>query len=140
MGVLAKPDLVFENRWLNRLYTSLGIDNTHQFILICGFTLLLIYLLKNLFAAFMVWLQLRFVWSTLLSISQRLLEKYIYRPYCYFLTRNTSEIQRNLLSEMNHVVNGVMMPATRLIAQSIMAGCILALLCCSGITRSWRDL
>ncbi|MEN8106973.1 MAG: ATP-binding cassette domain-containing protein [Pseudomonadota bacterium] len=128
MGVLAQPDLVFENRWLNRLYTALGVDDTHQFILICGFTLLLIYLLKNLFAAFMVWLQLRFVWGTLLSLSQRLLEKYIYRPYHYFLTRNTSEIQRNLLSEMTHVVNGVMMPVTRLITQSIMAGCILALL------------
>jgi ABC-type bacteriocin/lantibiotic exporter with double-glycine peptidase domain len=128
MGVLAQPDLVFENRWLSRLYTTLGFDDAHQFILICGFALLLIYLLRNLFAAFMVWLQLRFVWGTLLSLSSRLLEKYIYSPYQYFLTRNTSEIQRNLLAEMNHIVNGVMMPATRLITQSIMAGCILALL------------
>jgi ABC-type bacteriocin/lantibiotic exporter with double-glycine peptidase domain len=128
MGVLAQPDLVFENRWLSRLYTTLGFDDAHQFILICGFALLLIYLLRNLFAAFMVWLQLRFVWGTLLSLSSRLLEKYIYSPYQYFLTRNTSEIQRNLLAEMNHIVNGVMMPATRLITQSIMASCILALL------------
>jgi ABC-type bacteriocin/lantibiotic exporter with double-glycine peptidase domain len=128
MGVLSQPDLLFENRLLSRLYTDLGIDNTHQFILICGVTLLLIYLLRNLFAAFMVWLQLRFVWGTLLSLSERLLEKYIYRPYHYFLTRNTSEMQKNLLSEMNHIVNGVMMPATRLITQSILAGCILALL------------
>lgn len=128
MAILAQPDLVYENRWLNRLYTAVGIDDTHTFILISGFTLLLIYLLKNLLAAFTVWLQLRFVWGTLLSLSQRLLEKYIYSPYQYFLTRNTSEIQKNLLSEMNQIVNGVMMPATRLITQSIMAGCIIALL------------
>ena len=128
MGILAQPDLVLENRWLSRLYHALGFDDSHKFILICGFALLLIYLLRNVFAAFMVWLQLRFVWGTLLSLSGRLLEKYIYSPYQYFLTRNTSEIQRNLLAEMNHIVNGVMMPATRLITQSIMAGCILALL------------
>jgi len=128
MGILAQPDLVFENRWLNRLYIALDADDTHQFILICGFTLMLIYLLRNLFAAFMVWLQLRFVWGTLLSLSQRLLEQYIYSPYQYFLTRNTSGIMRNLLSEMNQIVNGVIMPATRLITQSVMAGCILALL------------
>ncbi len=128
MGLLAKPDLVFENRWLSRLYILMGIDDAHQFILICGFTLLLIYLLRNLFAAFMAWLQLRFVWGTLLSLSNKLLEKYIYNPYQYFLTRNTSEMQRNLLSEMDQIVNSVILPATRLITQSIMAGCILALL------------
>jgi ATP-binding cassette, subfamily B, bacterial PglK len=128
MGVLAQPDLVFENRWLNRLYTALGADDTHKFILICGFMLLLIYLLRNLFSAFMVWLQLRFVWGTQLTVSQRLLERYIYSPYQYFLIRNTAELQSNLLSEMNNLVNGVMMPATRFITQSIMASCILALL------------
>ena len=128
MGLLAQPDLVFENRWLSRLYILTGIDDTHHFILICGFTLLLIYLIRNLFAAFMVWLQLRFVWGTLLSLSNKLLEKYIYSPYQYFLTRNTSEMQRNLLSEMDQIVNSVILPATRLITQSIMAGCILALL------------
>ncbi|MGB5260814.1 MAG: ATP-binding cassette domain-containing protein [Gammaproteobacteria bacterium] len=128
MGVLAQPDLVFENRWLNRLYTALGFDDAHQFILVFGFTLLLIYLLRNLFAAFMVWLQLRFVWGTLRSLSNKLLEMYIYSPYQFFLTRNTAEIQRNLLSEMNQIVNGVMLPATRLITQSIMAVCILVLL------------
>jgi ATP-binding cassette subfamily C protein len=128
MGVLAQPDLVLENRWLNRLYTAFDVADTHTFILICGFTLLLIYLLRNLLAAFMVWLQLRFVWGTQLSLSQKLLEKYIYSPYEYFLTRNTSELQRNLLSETNHLVTGVLLPATRFITQSVMAGCILALL------------
>lgn len=128
MGVLSQPDLLFENRLLSQLYSVLEVDDTHQFILICGVTILLIYLLRNLFAAFVVWLQLRFVWGTMRSLSERLLKKYIYRPYHYFLTRNTSEMQRNLLSEMNHIVNGVMMPATRLITQSILAGCILTLL------------
>ena len=128
MGVLAQPDLVLENRWLNRLNTLLGIGDTHKFILICGFTLLLIYLLRNLLAGFMVWLQLRFVWGTQLSLSQKLLERYIYSPYVYFLTHNTSELQRNLLSETNHLVTGVMLPATQLITQSVMAACILALL------------
>jgi ABC-type multidrug transport system fused ATPase/permease subunit len=128
MGLLAKPDLVFENRWLNKLYNATGADDIHQFILLCGFTLLLVYLLRNLFASFMVWLQLRFVWGTHLSLSQRLLENYIYRPYHYYLTHNTSEIQKNLLSELGHIINGVMLPATRLITQSIMAICILSLL------------
>jgi ABC-type bacteriocin/lantibiotic exporter with double-glycine peptidase domain len=128
MGVLAQPELVFENRWLNRLYNALGFDDPHQFILVCGVTLLLIYLIKNAFAAFVVWLQQRFVWGTLLSLSNKLLETYIYSPYQFFLTRNTSEIQRNLISEMDHVINSVMMPATRIITQSIMAICILALL------------
>ena len=90
--------------------------------------MLLIYLLRNAFAAFMVWLQLRFVWGTLLSLSNKLLEMYIYSPYEYFLTRNTSEIQRNLLSEVNQVVTGVIFPAIQLTTQSIMATCILALL------------
>lgn len=32
MGVLAQPDLVFENRWLSQLYTTPGFDDAHQFI------------------------------------------------------------------------------------------------------------
>ena len=128
MGLLAQPDKVLENHWLKLLYDALGFDDAQQFILVCGFALLLIYLLRNAFAAFMVWLQLRFVWGTLLSLSKKLLEIYIYSPYQYFLTRNTAEMQRNLLSEVNQIVSGVILPATQLITQSIMAVCILALL------------
>ena len=128
MGLLAQPDLVFENHLLSRLYYGLGFEDSYKFILIGGFALLLIYLLRNAFAAFMVWLQLRFVWGTLRSLSIKLLEIYIYSPYQYFLIHNTTEIQRNLLSETNQIVNGVILPATQLITQSIMAVCILALL------------
>ena len=37
MGALAQPEMIFENRWLNRLYNALGVEDTRQFILFSGF-------------------------------------------------------------------------------------------------------
>jgi len=128
MGMLTRPELIHTSRPLSYLYEEFGFETDRMFLLVSGVVLLFVYLLRNVFAAFTLWLQLKFAWDALYSISQRLLKTYIYLPYSYFLTHHTSTLERNLLSEISHVLNGVLLPITDLITQTIMVICILLLL------------
>lgn len=128
MGVLSQPSLIEGNQWYQRAYTYFEVESDKQFIVLIGLGLLAVFLIRNLFSVFVVWLQLRFCWDVLYSISSRLLKRYLYLPYTYFLTNNSARIKKNMLSEMRHLLNGVIMPAMQLITNSIIALSIFGLL------------
>lgn len=128
MRLLSDPALISEHEPLAAAYQALGADNPTQFLVFAGIGLLAVYLFKNAFAVFTVWLQLRFVWNVLRSLTQRLLDSYLSMPWTWHLGRNSSDLQKNLLSEANHVVNGVVMPAIQLMTNTVVLCAILALL------------
>ena len=104
MAVLTNPDVVETNRWFNESYKyskKFGIENKDQFLIVIGglvFTLLLISLF---FKALITYLQLRFVNLTGYNISKRLIEGYLNQPYSWYLNRNSADLGKNILSEVN---------------------------------------
>ncbi len=71
------------------------------------------------------------------SLSMRLLEQYLARPYGYFLTNNTSELGKNLLTEVSEVVNGVLQPCMQLVARGVLSVFIVVFL---AVVSPWLAL
>jgi ABC-type multidrug transport system fused ATPase/permease subunit len=128
MGLLAQPELIQQNRWLHATYQTLGFQSSERFILFAGFTLLGIFIFKNSFGVFVIWLEQRFVWGNLYTLSKRLVAEYLGAPYDYYLTHHTSDLKKNVLAELNNVVAGVMLPSVRLVTHGTVALFILGLL------------
>lgn len=128
MGLLTQPEIVEQNRWLNLAYTSLGFTEPQRFLIFAGACLLGIFLFKNAFATFAVWLQLKFSWGVFYSLSTRLVTKYLNMPYTFFLTQNTSELEKNLVMEVGNTIMGMVQPAINLVTHGIIALAILGLL------------
>ena len=53
------------------------------------------------------------------SISKRLVENYLRQPYSWFLNRNSADLGKTILSEVNQVIGGGMAPLLDLIAKVI---------------------
>ena len=128
MSVLTNPQLIETNVYLNTFYTALNLDDHQQFQFILGlmvFALLVISLAVN---ALTTYLQLRFTMMREYSVSKRLIEGYLHQPYTWFLSRNSADLGKTLLSEINHVISHCAIPITNIIAQGVVAASLLLLL------------
>lgn len=61
--------------------------------------LVVIYLLKNVFLAFLAWQQSHFIFDVQKEVSQRLFNTYMHQPYVFHLQRNSAQLIRNVTIE-----------------------------------------
>jgi ABC-type multidrug transport system fused ATPase/permease subunit len=128
LAVLSNPEIIQTNNVLSKFYTVTAASNQTQFLFVLGFSVLAILLTSNSFSAFTNWLLLRFVYFQGHELSCRLLQQYLYQPYSFFLNNNSSDLIKNIISEVHRVVVGVMIPLMQIISRTIIALCILVLL------------
>jgi len=69
-----------------------------------------VFLLKNLFLAFLAWWQTRFAFSVQANLSQRLFALYLRQPYSFHLQRNSAHLLRNATDEVSIFTNSAMLP------------------------------
>jgi len=128
LSIVSDPGMIQENEILNWLYNSLGFQSKNRFLLFSGIVVLVIITLSNVFAAITMWGLNRFAWMRNHTLSRRLLKRYLYSPYSFFLNKNTSELGKNTLDEVRQVINGVLRPGLNMVAKGIVSLAIFALL------------
>jgi ABC-type multidrug transport system fused ATPase/permease subunit len=110
------------------LYHGLNFQSYRSFLIFCGFGALGVLLVGNLFTMYTSWQLMRFSWDVYHSLSERLLTFYLLKPYTFFLNRNTSELGKNVLSEVSEVIRGTVVPSMQVIARLATVLFIFALL------------
>jgi len=128
MNIVMQPEIIESNRWLNWLYNSLGFTNVNSFIIFIGILMLLIIIIGNLTSALATWLKIRFVWSKNHNISSTLLKKYLSLPYVYFLTQNTADLSKNILSEAGVLTSSYILPLIDIVIKGFVVIGILSIL------------
>lgn len=117
--VAADPPSVQENVYLSWAYETLGFTDTNPFLIALGFAALSAMIVSNAFIILTTWVLFRYAWEPNHTLSYRLLKSYLYRPYEYFLTRNSSELEKSILEEMKGVVNGMLIPGLQRMVKGI---------------------
>lgn len=84
--------------WIYFLYPE--VTNT-SVLLFAGAAIIVIYILKNLFALFIAYIQNSFAAGFQRENSVKMLESYLRRPYQFFLNTNSSIILRGISSDVN---------------------------------------
>ncbi len=128
MSIIMQPEIIESNRWLSWVYSSFGFTSVNRFIIFIGFLMLLFIIIGNLTSALATWLKVRFVWRKNHNISSALLKKYLSMPYVYFLTQNTADLSKNILSEVNVLTHDFILPLIEIMVKSFVAIGILSML------------
>lgn len=110
MTVLAAPGNIDTNPLLSSVYNMLSFSTHESFLLFLGVVVLCMLVVNNCFTAFITWRIFEFSWMRNHSLSHRLLHKYLHQPYVFFLNRNTSELEKNIMDEVRVVVVGIFNP------------------------------
>ncbi len=128
MQLVADPGVLDGDGWQADLYTRFGFESPESALFAAGLVLLGIIAFNNGSNALTIWFMHRFAWGLNHRFSTRLLAGYLNQPYPFFLGRNTADLNRTLLGEVNSVVTGVVLPALQVAARSIAALLIVLLL------------
>jgi ABC-type multidrug transport system fused ATPase/permease subunit len=128
LAALASPDLAASDPRLAKLQALLGAHEPSAFLAVLGGIVLLILVMANAFSAASTWLMLRFANRQGHALGVRLLASYLAKPYAFYLSRHTAELQKNVFAEVYRVTSGVLIPAAQIVAKLSVAALISALL------------
>ena len=129
--VLVNPTLIETNTILIKMFqisTNFGVENNQQFLAALGILVFVLLTTSLAFKALTTYAQIRFIHMRGYSIGKRLFEGYIKQPYSWFLDNHSSELGKNILSEISQVVGGGINPLIELIAKGAVAITIITLL------------
>jgi hypothetical protein len=124
VAVLSKPELVETNKMLGVAYKfsqNFGVNTNNKFLFILGLFSFLIFVFSMIFKSVALYVQLRFIVMRECTLSQRLLEGYVRQPYAWFLNRNSSELGKNILSEVSRFITFALLPMITFISNFILA-------------------
>ena len=131
MAVLTNPDLIETNDALNIMFKAssiFGVENNQQFLFALGFLLFAFLIISLIFKALTTYAQVRFVQMRNFSITKKLVEGYLHQPYTWFLSHNSAELGKTILSEVGNVVTNGIGPLMEVIAKGMVATALIILL------------
>jgi ATP-binding cassette, subfamily B, bacterial PglK len=128
LSILTNPEIIHDNKILNWLYQMLGFQSNNRFLVFTGIVVLVILVISNLLVFLNNWGLQRFAWMRSYTVSRRLLINYLYQPYEFFLNQNSTNLGKNILSEVQVVVKGVVVPMLEIFSRGVVAIFIFVLL------------
>lgn len=128
LAVLARPEVIFENQYLHWAYQHFGFTSNKDFMVTLGLLSIVMVVSSSLFKTVTLHLVNRFAFFLRHNLSARLLERYLHQPYEYFLQNNSSILSRNVLSELDQLLNGLIKPVSQMLAQGAVVLAMLGLL------------
>lgn len=101
IGVLTDLDFVNSYPSLSSMIGDPGEVSRNTLIVGAMLSLIGIYLFKAVFLSYLAWRQARFVSGVEAHLSERLFTMYLRQPYTFHLQRNSAQLIRNVISEVN---------------------------------------
>lgn len=128
LSVLGTPEKVYSNQYLNAVYSFFEFENTRSFMVFLGVFAFLMLLLSATIRSVTHYAQFRFSNMRRHSIGQKLLRKYLHQPYSFFLSRNSSEVSKVILSETDLAIQQAILPSLKLLTNIILSASIILFL------------
>lgn len=128
LRVLADPASVSNDGILSAVYDRLGFESPYYFQVALAVVVAAVVVVGLVVKAGGAYALIRFAAMRSSSISSRLLGAYLRQPYAWFLERNSSEVGKNILNEVEALVNRVLTPLLRMIANTMLVLAIVAFL------------
>lgn len=120
INVIMNPDIIQQNKWLSLLFNKGHFTSINFFIFFLGIAVFLVVILSSAISAITTWAKTRFTLGKNHSLSRRLLTVYLSQPYEFFLQKNSSELGKNVLSEINQLTSQLILSFFDIIINGLM--------------------
>lgn len=110
ISIIMNPSIISKNVILINLYSFFNLDSHISFLTILGLIVFVLLIFSNTYAAFIFWWITRFVQFQSYRLSKKIFNNYLSQSYIFFLNRNSSDLSKNVLNEVNRVIIGVVYP------------------------------
>ncbi|MCF2674256.1 ABC transporter ATP-binding protein [Fusobacterium varium] len=104
MAMVINQNIIFENRYLKLIYNFFSFENTKNFIIYFGITIVIIFLIKNILNIFFNCILVSFSRNSYYQFTCKLMENYLKYPYQNFIKKNSNDLMKNITTEANMLV------------------------------------
>ncbi|MBC2717410.1 MAG: ABC transporter ATP-binding protein [Desulfobacteraceae bacterium] len=128
ISVAINPQKILQYEAAEAVFGFLGITTSRDILLWGCFSLLLIFTIKTGYLCLQYYFQVRYVQNRRFRLTRRLFSAYMSAPYQFHIQRNSAELFRNTILEVNEIMVKVLMPLLNLTMQGMIMVAILVLL------------
>jgi ABC-type multidrug transport system fused ATPase/permease subunit len=129
LGAVEHVDVSRLAAWfLSPVYNWFGFETRENFLIFLGFVVLGCVITTGALKMLATWAMLTFTSRTSYSLSRRLFKEYLHRPYSWFLGQHSAELGKSVLSEVDQVIGGALLPTLQLINHVIFLLFLIAML------------
>ena len=128
LGVLTSPDTVYNQPFLQPLFSFFGIAAPEELLLPVTVAFMLAALLAGGMRLFQLWANTRLSFAIGADLSINLYRRTLCQPYSVHVGRNSSEIINAVATKVNAVITYVIVPFATLISSSIIMVAIMVTL------------
>lgn len=128
VAIVADPERVMEVAVLEPVINLLEISNSQDLLLWGSAALIVVFLIKGLYIVLFNYIEAKFIYRRRYYVSRRMMTAYMQAPYTFHLQKNTAELLRNILNEVNVLSNIILTNLLKMSREGVMTISILILL------------
>jgi len=105
--LISEPDNFFELfPFINDSFSG----NQSNFFIIASFSLIVLFLIKNIFVSYVNYLKNKISFNQQVSLGHKLFKTYINADWNFHINKNSAELLRNVNNEIQIIINNVLIP------------------------------
>ena len=102
VSVVMQEDIIETNELVGEICEVFHIYSERNFLICCIILLVLVFIFKDLYLIFQIYVQNRLIYNNKFRVQQRLMNTYLNRGYEYYLNANSGEIVRVVQQDVNN--------------------------------------
>lgn len=99
------PKELMGNERIKKILQIIQIDNEFEFVILVTLTVIVFYLLKNVYLVLTAYWQQKYRCNVQKYVSVSVLNSYLHCPYSFFIKNNSSELLRNVINDADGLMN-----------------------------------
>jgi len=103
VSVVMQENIINTNPLVGGISRLLHIQTNRGFLIFCVLLLIFVFIFKDLYLVFEIYMQNRFVYHNRFRMQQRLMNVYLNRGYEYYLNASSGEIVRVVQQDVHYV-------------------------------------
>ncbi len=120
LSVLGNPEVVETNKYLHAVYLYFDFERKNSFLIFLGIFALSMLLVGAIVKSITSYAKFRFANIRRHSLGKKLLRRYLNQPYDFFLSRNSSDISKVILSETDLTIQQAILPVLNFLTYFIL--------------------
>ena len=119
ISVIENENIFSKYPQIKYITNSIGIITHTQFIIAVSILLIFVFVLKNLYLAWQLKLQINFSLKNQVYFSKMLMREYLFKPYLFHLNHNTATILRNVNASGTIIFSNMYVSAFQLLTEIV---------------------
>lgn len=131
IALLTNPEIINTNEFINFIYNKanfIGVKSERDFLILSGILVFFLIIISIIIKALTNYFQSKYIRFCEYSLSKRLLKRYLYQPYSWFINNNSSNLGKTILSESGNVIGRGLSPTISLVSNIIITITLFAML------------